>query len=175
MRLLAFFVYAFICFTSCVKPMPITPEQEAKLEQKIQSLLLDSTKLLRIDSDESRIAALAKLKVAEELSPKDPRVLDALGCVYWQQAKLETAYSYFKQAIDINPYYDRGYAHLALIAQERGEIVEAKKLYETAIQMNPLNYRTRNNYSLLLAAINKDPNLKFKANTEYLKASASRE
>ena len=169
------FVLMLVIGASCTKPMPVTPEQEAKLEKKVQSLLVQATKFLRGDSKDSELAAFSKLKIAYELSPDDPRVLDALGCLYWKKGDLNTAYSYFKQATQINNYYDRGYAHMALIAEERKEYREAENLYQLAIQMNPLNFRTRNNYALMLRRINSDPNLDFKASSEYLKAIASRD
>ena len=78
-------------------------------------------------------------------------MLDAYGCVYFAFCgDVKKAEEFFRKAIRANPYYDRGYAHLAIVAESRGDIKESAALYQAAIKMNPLNARARSNYAHLL-------------------------
>jgi Tfp pilus assembly protein PilF len=140
----------YICLISgCVAPLNnnLSPQDEVMREERLVSLLTVGAHQLRAGSSS---AALASFELARELSPTDPRVMDALGCVAWNRQEHVLAKYYFQEAIRINPNYDRAYAHLALIAEANGDILAAKELLQIAIRLNPLNYRARNNYAAVL-------------------------
>lgn len=122
------------------------PEREQKLEELIRVAILH----LRKGTSDSYLHAAAEFELARELAPDDPRILDGLGCVAVRQQNFNTAEHLFKEAILRNNSYDRAYAHLAYIADMRGEKKAAEELLAIAVKINPLNYRARNNYAVLL-------------------------
>ena len=128
-------------------PVKNGSDNELKREQFVRSLLEASVESLRQNKlDEAR----AQLRLANEVKPKDARILDGLGCLAWRESDYGLATYYFQQAITLRPDYDRAYAHLALIAQAEGNIKAALQLLEKAISLNPQNYRARNNYGVIL-------------------------
>lgn len=144
----------------------LSPEQMAAKDQKLVSLLTIATQALRASKLPQAEAAL---KLAQELSPDDPRVLDGLGCVEWRRGNHALAEEFFRQALFENRLYDRGYMHLALVAAEQRDHEAAKELLQIALQLNPLNFRARNN----LAAELLDSGDKDKAYQELLVAVQS--
>lgn len=96
--------------------------------------------------------AEAAFLVAHQLDPLDARAIDGLGCVALRRQQYDVAIKHFQRALQLQPDYDRPFAHLALVAHARGHDAAAKALLERALRMNPLNYRTRNNYAVFLAS-----------------------
>jgi len=135
---------------ACARSARLSVEQEVLKEETLQQLLTKTVIALRENSSSGNSKAEALLKLALELSPNDVRVLDGLGCAAWRYEHYELAEHYFKQAIKIDPKYDRAYVHLSLVAEARSELEAAKELLQIALQLNPLNYRARNNYAVFL-------------------------
>lgn len=122
--------------------------------------------MLREANPQAVRSAQVAFSAAYELAPQDPRVIDGLGCVAFQQGRLDSASRYFLSAMHIDPKYDRAYAHLALVAEKKGQYGEAGRLHKMALLVNPLNYRARNNYAIFLA----DSDKKLLARYELTKA-----
>ncbi len=143
-------VVGWVSFTvGCVPAVsPLSVQEEQMLEGTLVTLLERATVGLRRGDTRSLDEAYASLRVARELSPNDPRVLDGIGCVEWRLGNIDLAEYFFREAIAVSPEYDRPYAHLALVARDRGDTRAAEELLLMAIQINPLNYRARNNYAV---------------------------
>ena len=140
--------------------------QELRAEKQVVDLLGRAVSYMRIDTPESLDSAFNALELARDLKPNDPRVLDGLGCVEWRRKNFDLAKLFFQKALRQNPSYDRPYAHLAVVAQHDGNTQAAKELNQIAIKLNPMNYRARNNYAVLLMK----EGLNLKARDELLKA-----
>lgn len=133
-------------------PRPLGPEAAALREQKIRALLSQGVQGLRARSDAGADVAEAAFEIALALDPTDARVLDALGCLAFYRRNYELAKQYFQRAIEKNRNYDRPVAHLAAVAELKGDTVAALELYHLARRINPLNYRNRNNFAVFLAS-----------------------
>jgi len=129
-----------------------SPGAELALEESLKNLLTVATKDLRLGTIASLERASASLELARDLSPNDSRVLDGLGCVEWGRENYKLAQYFFNRALEANPNYDRAYAHLALVAERRGDSKAAYGLLKIAVGLNPLNYRSRNNYAAVLGS-----------------------
>ena len=53
------------------------------------------------------------------------------------------------EASELAPKYARAHSHLALIREQRGRIVAARRLHDTAVGLDPLDYQARNNRAAL--------------------------
>ncbi|MFV1958532.1 MAG: tetratricopeptide repeat protein [Planctomycetota bacterium] len=69
------------------------------------------------------------------LLPLDPRVVESIGFVLFQQGKLAAAQVQFKKAIDMEPGYASAYANLGAVHDARAEYGQAIKLYEKLLRM----------------------------------------
>jgi tetratricopeptide (TPR) repeat protein len=146
-----FLLLCLLLFSSCgPRQKQISIQDELHLETKMKELLFESVMLMRQDNQEALDGAEASLALARELNPRDPRVADGLGCVFFRKKDYESAKYFFKEALQLDPNYDRAYAHLALLAERDGNYEVAYYLVSKAVQMNPLNYRSRNNMAALL-------------------------
>lgn len=139
------------CFLQTKK---FSMEQEIFVEQKVKQLLAKGNKFVFTKDGLSQ--AKASYQVARELKPKDPRVIDGLGAVAWREGNYDLALYYFKRAYELDSNYDRPLVHLALVAEKRGDIIAAKELLLKAIEINPLNYRAKNNLAVLISRYVKD-------------------
>ncbi|MCB0344214.1 MAG: tetratricopeptide repeat protein [Bdellovibrionales bacterium] len=136
--------------SSCVDYRALSPEQAALREEHLQSLLNQSIEYMEQGSDDTLENANNALELARDLDPNDPRVLDALGCVEWRRGNYKLAAYFFEKALAADSGYDRAYVHLALNEERLGRIDSAEELLRIAIQLNPMNFRARNNYAALL-------------------------
>lgn len=127
-----------------------TAVEVQQAEARVQKLIVAATDALRQGTPEALERAQGALEVARDLSPNDPRILDGLGCVEWRREHYGLAAEFFNRAIALEPKYDRPYVHLALIAERRGRKEVAKEYLQTAIKLNPLNFRARNNLAVML-------------------------
>jgi Tfp pilus assembly protein PilF len=84
--------------------------------------------------DLNRAALLAKK--ALERAPKDGRIMDTLGWVYYQQGKLDDAEAQFKQASEMLPKEAAVQYHLGLVAYKKGRKVEASSAFKRALLLN---------------------------------------
>ncbi len=147
----AVIILLVICCCGCVAPARLSLYERAERAQRIEALLTQGTLLLRQGDQESLVRAEAAFRLVQELDPQEPRGADGLGAVAWRRGDLWAAKMFFNQAISIDPSYDRPYAHLALIADMEGRTNDSYQLLQKAMELNPLNYRARNNFSALLA------------------------
>ncbi len=154
-----FFLLLLFNSLACFLPRKkFLPEEEVFVEQKVKLLLAQGNKFL-LKKDTLNLAK-ASYQVARELKPNDPRVIDGLGAVAWREGEIELALYYFKRAYSFDSKYDRPLVHLALIAEKRGDLFAAKELLLKAIEINPLNYRAKNNLAVLIKHYEKDPDKK---------------
>ena len=141
--------------------------------ENITALLSNAIHDMNFDSEEALDRAMASLLVAKELNAFDPRIWDGMGSVEYRRGNLDKAEKHFKEAIKLNPGYDRPYMHLALIAEQRGDIIASYQLLRLAIHKNPTNFKARNNLAVLLNKYSgTDAELKKSAHTEIVKANA---
>lgn len=157
------------CALGCAVERPLSAEQQAQLELSVQHLLSRATASLRSGSTEQLEEAYNALELARDLDAQDPRIIDGLGCVEWRKGNYRLAAHFFRKALLIDPEYDRAYAHLALYEEQAGNISEALALLRRAVQLNPLNYRSRSNYSALLLQIGR----RAEAQKQFQRASAA--
>jgi len=145
----------------------LDPQQRNIQEKEVVRLLTLSVRAMRRGDTAGFRDAEAALGLARELKPGDPRIYDGLGCLAFRRGNLDLAEYFFKKALERDLLYDRAYAHLALIAQERGDIESALELLKIAVETNPTNYRSRNNLAALMSTYRIDPPWAFQ---ELLKA-----
>lgn len=129
---------------------PLSPEQAAMQEQQVQLLITKSIDEMTKDARAALDSANNALELARDLDPRDPRVLDGLGCVEWRRGNHDLAAYFFEKALKADPNYDRAYVHLALYEELNQRPDSAERLLRTAIKLNPMNFRARNNYAALL-------------------------
>lgn len=139
---------------ACAFLKPVSLGERIERERKVEELIAQSVYEMRSQSPQELSKAEASLLLAKELIPKHPRVIDGLGSIAWRRNDKALAKSYFEKAVEIDPNYDCAYAHLALVAESSGDDAKALELYDTALKLNPLNYRARNNYAVLIAKQN---------------------
>jgi type IV pilus assembly protein PilF len=75
-----------------------------------------------------------------------------LGAAYYQQNKLEIALDEFNHAIHIDPNYGQAYNGLGLVYAALGEDVQADASFKKAIEVQPSNSESHNNYGSFLCA-----------------------
>jgi type IV pilus assembly protein PilF len=75
-----------------------------------------------------------------------------LGAAYFQQNKLEIALDEFNHAIHIDPKYGQAYNGLGLVYAALGEDAKADANFKKAIEVQPGNSESHNNYGSFLCA-----------------------
>jgi type IV pilus assembly protein PilF len=75
-----------------------------------------------------------------------------LGAAYFQQNKLEIALDEFNHAIHIDPKYAQAYNGLGLVYAALGEDAKADANFKKAIEVQPGNSESHNNYGSFLCA-----------------------
>lgn len=78
-----------------------------------------------------------------------------LGAVYFQQKQYEIALEEFNTAIKINPNYALAYNGLGLVNADLGKTKEADGYFRKAIELEPDNSESRNNYGTFLCGKNR--------------------
>jgi Tfp pilus assembly protein PilF len=127
-------------FVSCVAPRVATLEEMVRVKRLVEQA--------RVKMNSAQLTeAEALIYLAQEISPDDPIVSDALGCLAWHRKNNELAELYFKKAISIDPGFENSYLNLAIVLEQKGEIAQAKSLLEKTLKINPLNHKARNNYA----------------------------
>jgi hypothetical protein len=96
--------------------------------RRLEQLLREGVFHLRRRDAPSLRRAQAAFELAHELFPGDPRAIDGLGAVAFYDGARRLAKRKFEEAVAIQPSYARGYVHLALLAEERGDRPEALSL-----------------------------------------------
>lgn len=152
-ELLLFSLFLFLACQACAQPRRdanLFPFENSR-EVIIREMLRRAGRELRSGSKNSLLRAQSEYEFILELRPFDPRALDGLGCVAFRLGRNLAAEWYFKKSYEKNPGYDRSLEHLAALQVKEGDLSLAESLYRQAIAINPLNYRARNNLSLLLS------------------------
>ena len=75
-----------------------------------------------------------------------------LGAAYLQQNKFEIALSEFAEAIQIDPNYASAYNGMGLVQAALGEDTKADANYKKAIELQPGNSESHNNYGSFLCS-----------------------
>lgn len=93
--------------------------------------------------------AQAAFRVAAE-SAQIAGAYDGLACVQFLTGDMKGAEKLFRQTIEWFPEYLPAQGNLALLLDIQGRKREAESYYRGAIAGDPMNYKVRNNYGILL-------------------------
>lgn len=165
--------FLIVVLGGCSVGRPLTAHELVVREQQIVKLLRVAVVSLRDGSPEALELARGALEDASGLDANDARVLDGLGCLAWLEGDVSQAEDMFKKAIAYDRSYDRPYAHLALVAEYRGHHLAAGQLYQIATSMNPLNYRSANNYAVFQLSLSDSAEDRFRARQWLMRARAN--
>jgi tetratricopeptide (TPR) repeat protein len=80
--------------------------------------------------------AYGYIERALTLNPKDFYILDSMGWVLYRMGRLEQAKDYLRQAMELREDPEIA-AHLVEVLWVTGQVEEAKKVWETALQTTP--------------------------------------
>jgi protein O-mannosyl-transferase len=111
-------------------------------------------------------AAERELRLAQELRPNSTNVLNALGCVYMEQGRLDKAAAMLQKAITLKPNWTDPHFNYGRLLAKTGQDQEALAQFRTAVQVAPLNANAR----LLLADQLAKLGLDSEAEVEYRKS-----
>ncbi len=110
---------------------------------------------------------------ARQLEKDNQKIAESnvrLGVGYFQQGKVEDALVKIKKALKAVPDYHDAHSSIALVYQQLDQDEKAKEHYETALELQPDNGLTLNNYATLLCKMGKP----LKAEAYFLQAINSR-
>jgi serine/threonine protein kinase/Tfp pilus assembly protein PilF len=82
------------------------------------------------------------LEYATEIIAFDPKNVFAIalkGGYYYEMEEFETAFSYLKQALQLNPHAGKANYYMALFYDSKGLYYQSKRHLERAVQVDPLN------------------------------------
>ena len=82
-------------------------------------------------------AALAELKRALELEPKNPRLIEALGSGLFQQERFEEARRHFRHLIELQPRNAMAYTRLAMTSYATDRYDEFESSLGLALEIDP--------------------------------------
>lgn len=143
--------FVFCNFSGCGQSVrALDPLERNAQESQVRALLAIANKALSSASKDDLEDARAALQLAREIKSDDARVLDGWGCYELRAGNTNDATKYFQEAIKLSPGYDGPYAHLAEVAVKKRDPKSAREIYKIALEVNPMNYQTRNNYAILL-------------------------
>ncbi len=100
-------------------------------------------------------AARANFELARELAGL-PAAEDGLGCVSFAQGDYATAEKQFWLAYTMDEGYDHALANLALLYESQGKLATVESLFARALELDPENFRARNNFAAFLADYKKE-------------------
>lgn len=138
-----FFIVLLISLACCALPRKPNLDEV----QKVKSLIEQAR--IKMSSGEFEQAE-SIIYLAEEIYPQDVRVLDAKGCLAWHRNRDDLAESLFRNAILLDPSFENSYINLAFVLEQKGNVLQAKALLKKVLEINPLNYKARNNYAGIL-------------------------
>jgi tetratricopeptide (TPR) repeat protein len=84
-------------------------------------------------------AAEKELQLALRLRPDSPNVLNALGCVYLEQGRMEDSAAAFKSAIAHKPRWTDSHFNYGRLLKKQGQNDAALSEFRTAVETGPLN------------------------------------
>lgn len=91
--------------------------------------------------------AEAAFEVARDMLPMSAAVYDGLGCVAMMRGDFVRAEKYLLHASLLDAQYREVYANLAILYEMTGHKDDASLMYRYARQIDPENFRVRNNYA----------------------------
>ncbi|KAI6241554.1 TPR-REGION domain-containing protein [Aphelenchoides fujianensis] len=94
------------------------------------------------------VAAISCLKKANYLTPLDWKVLYNLSIVYSAMMQSASAYSFMSAALNLQPRNKTLLMGLAIILTDLGDVVNAKKAYKRALQLDNEDFILRLNFAL---------------------------
>lgn len=84
-------------------------------------------------------SAEKELRRALELKPNSPNILNALGCVYLEQDRLQEAAKAFQDAIASKPNWTDPHFNYGRLLKKTGQNDEALVQFQKAVEVGPLN------------------------------------
>jgi len=101
---------------------------------------------------EDRLAeAWDHMQKASDISPSDPRFLNGLGKILFQQGKASEAVPFFQKTIETAPGFDEAYYNLGEAYVSMTMFGEAELRFRKALQLNGRNWKAHNSLGLMLA------------------------
>jgi tetratricopeptide (TPR) repeat protein len=76
---------------------------------------------------------------AHTLRPHSDALHVNMGSLWYFRVDLRKAFEHFKMAVDINPYNDRAWCGVALVARDKKDKVWAKEMILKSLDINPVN------------------------------------
>jgi len=95
--------------------------------------------------------ALADLRRAHLLAPKDFAILNACGLCLGRLQRIEEAVQCFKQALEIEPAFGPAWFNSAWALEQLGEVAKAADAYAKAVEISPENVQAWANLAWLAA------------------------
>ena len=132
-----------VFFSSCALPRKPNLDEMLRVKRLIEEARI---KMAAGELDEAE----SYINLAQEIYPQDVVVLDAKGCLAWRRKLNDLAESYFKEALLLDPTFENSYVNLAIVVEQRGDVLGARRLLKKALELNPLNHKARNNYAGIL-------------------------
>ncbi len=161
--LLAISFSAFLLvFSACSKPEfePLVSDEPDSSFEAVFDAQEDLQNIPEYASVKEAIDAqnwvLAEKKLTSLLKPADPHPAFAndLGFVLMQQQQWKRAVAAFKQAISLDPRYERAFYNLGISYRKLNDLNAAESAYRSAVEINPYYNEAWFNLGLLLYSKN---------------------
>jgi Tfp pilus assembly protein PilF len=106
---------------------------------------------LRFEESERFEAALADLRRAHELAPRDFAVLNAIGLCLARMHRMAEAVAAFDQALALEPGFAPAHFNRGWALEPLGELAAAREAYEAAVRLKPDHVEALANLATLAA------------------------
>jgi Flp pilus assembly protein TadD len=97
--------------------------------------------------------ALAELRTAVAMNPKDAVTQDSLGIALGESGLTDAAASAFREAIRLDPGRAEAYFHLGVVLDRLGRSQEAVSAFHSALRLRPESLEARYGLSVVLARL----------------------
>ncbi len=118
---------------------------------------MDDNRIVSAFAEINRLAGNDKftdaIRLCTELNeefPGIPRIIHALGVLYYRSGNCETGESFVRKAIALAPDYADAYNSLGNMCKESGRMEEAADMYQRVIALKPGSYLAHTNLALAL-------------------------
>lgn len=115
---------------------------EAAAARGLVHPIVQIARALRLESMGCDADALARWQEAARLSPRDARILNALGLCLAKLHRLDEALQTFDEAIAVEPDAALAHQRKGMVFGLAGRVDEAERAYEQAFQLEPRNLET---------------------------------
>ncbi|MCC7141440.1 MAG: tetratricopeptide repeat protein [Candidatus Eisenbacteria bacterium] len=106
---------------------------------------------LRLQKADRLDEALASMRRATELDPRDATNWHGVGVIFVRQGKLREAAEAYRQAIAIDPREATTRYNLAIVLARSGQETLALPEFQAAVEIDPLDPKVRTDYGIALA------------------------